>query len=1252
MKIVKTILSFAVLFFAVAAEGATVALTEDTGDVTLKNGDVLTGTGGTNTHIVVASSATVTLRDVDITAIAGGNNWSGITCNGNATIILQGINNVCGGYEEYPGIFVPVNATLTIKGFGALNASSNGFGAGIGGGLYIPCGNIVIAGGTITATGGDHFAAGIGSGQEAGCGSITISGGIVTAKGGQTAAGIGSGAYGTCGDISILGGTVIATGGRSVPENNIRAAPGIGSGGVGGCGNISISESVRCVTSNGGDGAPCGIGAGDNGSCGTVTVDGVVQTDGVTTNPYIYNPCITNITSAADWNAFASRVNRGIDAYEGLTVSLAADISVTNMVGIVSNPFSGTFEGGGHSLVVDISAGGAAGATFGNIRGATIRNLNVSGSVTGGRHSAGLVATCVNTSTNTISGCNVSVVVSNAEYAGGIVGHGGNVNENLSIKDCVFSGTISGFANHAGGILGWGDTMTLSISNCLFKGSFAPASSGTYHPVACMTRCTMVSATIVDTYYLKDLAPTAGGNNVISGAGEPVNAAYVPFEWVYEVTAADGLAYYTAAHVISLTSETGAVLLRDGYVLKGAGGAGTSVTIESGASVLLRGVTIPGDNSVVKVGITCAGDAVLNFDDVNAVNGGGARPGIQVPDGSTLVVKGGGRLDVVGGGAAGAIVGAVDIDDGLINISGGNGYTLVPGIKIAEDESNAAAIAQHDGRSEYVWLNGRTLLKDGSLNTLCLPFSMSAAEIAASPLAGALIKAFDSESVRVANDVLMMGFTNVTEIVAGRPYVVRWTPVLVIRSTEDWNAFAEDVTSGANLYKGDVVKLEADINVSTMIGTAQNPFCGTLDGNGHTITVHLAGGGEGIALFYYINGATIQNLSVKGTIASSKYRPATFASFVSGNSTIQNCRSDVAITASYNGWIDGGAIVARVSSGCRLNVVDCAFYGSIKYSNNGYEGGGMIGWTQDNTSVSFTNCLFMPSKVEIARQNEDSYVFASGVVRGGLLNCYYNEVAASSPLNKEGTYIFSGIYPSLLAQFLGDNWEVSDSTATPMMNAAYAFETTIERPMFNAVTVSAATAKVEGEILDFVGSTSPVTLDGNRSVLVINADGTLAFANAGDAIGSCRAYFQLHGPGALQDVTHYSLTYGETSASGELVPPSTGGYGLWAAHNGVAGAWNETDASGVCNVFRYAFDKPSGAFADPPLLAITIENGNAVIHTPPLVNSDGFTFSIVATDSLGEGAATVYPLDPSGRTVIPAANKPARFFRLRAAENL
>ena len=122
-------------------------------------------------------------------------------------------------------------------------------------------------------------------------------------------------------------------------------------------------------------------------------------------------------------------MNRGIDAYEGLTVSLAADISVTNMVGIVSNPFSGTFEGGGHSLVVDISAGGAAGATFGNIRGATIRNLIVSGTVNGAIHCSGMVGS-INSSDSLIENCTVSAMItSSAAYCGGFVGHGGKMSK-------------------------------------------------------------------------------------------------------------------------------------------------------------------------------------------------------------------------------------------------------------------------------------------------------------------------------------------------------------------------------------------------------------------------------------------------------------------------------------------------------------------------------------------------------------------------------------------------------------------------------------------------------------------------------------------------------------------------------------------------------------------------------------------------------------------------------------------------------
>ena len=79
-------------------------------------------------------------------------------------------------------------------------------------GVY--CGNILISGGTVTAQGGEA-AAGIGSGAViSNCGTITIKGGTVTgygSKGDTRGAGIGSGNSTDVGDILISGGTITAT---------------------------------------------------------------------------------------------------------------------------------------------------------------------------------------------------------------------------------------------------------------------------------------------------------------------------------------------------------------------------------------------------------------------------------------------------------------------------------------------------------------------------------------------------------------------------------------------------------------------------------------------------------------------------------------------------------------------------------------------------------------------------------------------------------------------------------------------------------------------------------------------------------------------------------------------------------------------------------------------------------------------------------------------------------------------------------
>ena len=114
------------------------------------------------------------------------------------------------------------------------------------------------------------------------------------------------------------------------------------------------------------------------------------------------------------------------------------------------------------------------------------------------------------------------------------------------------------------------------------------------------------------------------------------------------------------------------------------------------------------------------------------------------------------------------------------------------------------------------------------------------------------------------------------------------------------------------------------------------------------------------------------------------------------------------------------------------------------------------------------------------------------------------------------------------------------------------------------------------------------------------------------------------------------------------VPVWPGMYAMWADMSGVAGAWNVTDADGIANVFRYAFDMPSGTFS--PITNITFNaEGKAVIDTPIVVNTSGFTYSIVASDDVGgtENVAT-YPLSTDGTTLIDEPRKPRRFFRLRA----
>ncbi|MBO4655847.1 MAG: leucine-rich repeat protein [Bacteroidales bacterium] len=336
-------------------------------NTTVTNNCVITGTLSSNKKISIADGAMVTLSGATINGVNNGSyQWAGLNCLGDATIILaEGTTNtVKGFYEEYPGIHIPSGYTLTIQGTGRLNASSNGYATGIGGGWKVSCGNITIGGGTVTVTGGTH-AAGIGSGSLSSCGVITISGGTVTANGGKFSSGIGSGYKSSCGNINISGGTVEATSGET--------AAGIGSGyDQSSCGAITISGGM--VTATGGQ-YSAGIGSShDNSSCGTITISGgTVEAwggeDGAGIGSGYYNSSCGIITisggtvtatggqySAGIGTGYYGTCEAGITIENTVTrVTATKGSGATNSIGKGNNGTCGTVTIGGNTGAVSTS---------------------------------------------------------------------------------------------------------------------------------------------------------------------------------------------------------------------------------------------------------------------------------------------------------------------------------------------------------------------------------------------------------------------------------------------------------------------------------------------------------------------------------------------------------------------------------------------------------------------------------------------------------------------------------------------------------------------------------------------------------------------------------------------------------------------------------------------------------------------------------------------------------------------------------
>ncbi len=185
----------------------------------------------------------------------------------------------------------------------------------------------------------------------------------------------------------------------------------------------------------------------------------------------------------------------------------------------------------------------------------------------------------------------------------------------------------------------------------------------------------------------------------------------------------------------------------------------------------------------------------------------------------------------------------------------------------------------------------------------------------------------------------------------------------LIGSVVDWKRFAAIVNDGTDPAAN--AKMIADVDLGddqTMVGSESVPYQGTFDGDGNKLTIAYDVTENYVAPFRVVNGTTIQNLEVDGTINTTAEYAGGIIGYSPSSSTASNvtmCRSSVSIVghSSLSDRTDWhGGFVGLVYT--PVHFTDCLSDGKITGSSSPARSycTGFIGLARGGTSI-FTNCL-------------------------------------------------------------------------------------------------------------------------------------------------------------------------------------------------------------------------------------------------------------------------------------------------------
>lgn len=232
-----------------------------------------------------------------------------------------------------------------------------------------------------------------------------------------------------------------------------------------------------------------------------------------------------------------------------------------------------------------------------------------------------------------------------------------------------------------------------------------------------------------------------------------------------------------------------------------------------------------------------------------------------------------------------------------------------------------------------------------------------------------------------------------------------------------YNRFRITSTCSGGTWQASEFKFNnATSEQSVPIGNSSTKFSGTFDGKNHTIS-NFKTSGQYSGLFGYVNGATIQNLTVNVTNNAGATSAGGLVGAVNGTTTIRNCTVNGTISGTHQvggfvGFAQGVYQDNTLVLPCNLTIEGCINNATVTTTsqasdNNRTSAGGFVGYVNAGATVTIKSYTDENGQTKKSTNNGKISTTSSADNKGvgGFVGYSYGKITLTDCVNEKNATI-------------------------------------------------------------------------------------------------------------------------------------------------------------------------------------------------------------------------------------------------------